>query len=85
MTARTKADAAADKTVSSYQGETGLLQQGIDAEKRMFSLWNTAKSDMVRMQSMYHGARQRSARRGTSKGGTQKRSSILLGYAYDKS
>jgi len=81
MTARTKADAAADKTVGSYEGETGLLQQGIDAEKRMFSLWNTAKSDMVRMQSMYHGARQRSARRGTSKGGTQKKSSILLGYA----
>ena len=80
MTARTKADAEADKTVGSYEGKTGLLQQGIDAEKRMFSLWNTAKSDMMRMQSMYHGARQRSARKGTSKGGTQKKSSILLGY-----
>lgn len=68
---RTQADIKADASVASLEG----TQTGYTSE------FNLAKSSMARMQSMYHGARQRDARRRTSKGGTQKRSSILLGYA----
>lgn len=68
---RTAADARADANVASLK----------EQQQRYLSEYNLAKSSMARMQSMYHGAKQRDARRGTSKGGTQKKSSILLGYA----
>ncbi|BAQ86065.1 hypothetical protein [uncultured Mediterranean phage uvMED] len=68
---RTAADARADANVTSLK----------EQQQRYGSEYSLAKSSMARMQSMYHGARQRDARRGTSRGGTQKKSSILLGYA----
>tara|TARA_R100001082_G_C4341420_1_gene150304 strand:+ start:293 stop:1162 length:870 start_codon:yes stop_codon:yes gene_type:complete len=68
---RTAADARADANVASLK----------EQQQRYGSEYSLAKSSMARMQSMYHGARQRDARRSTSRGGTQKKSSILLGYA----
>lgn len=75
---RSQLDADADKRVSALFGKLGSVKE---SQKRYLSEFNLAKSSMARMQSMYHGAQQRDSRSRTTKGGTQKKTSILLGYA----
>ena len=75
---RSQLDADADKRVSALFGKLGSAKE---SQKRYLSEFNLAKSSMARMQSMYHGAQQRDSRSRTTKGGTQKKTSILLGYA----